>query len=85
VARLEAGADETVATLYINDDFSRCGACGRDADPKETTHLNEQMAQPPGCGARYVTVSTDLDMTPRLRAAIMEMKPNLPFADDPIH
>jgi hypothetical protein len=82
MAKSHADAD---TTLYMNDDYSRCGACGRDADPDELTHLNNRLARPPGCGARFVAVSSDMDMTPRLRAAIVRTRPDLRFADDPIH
>lgn len=74
-----------VATLYANDDYSRCGACGQDADPREVTHLNVSLAIPPGCGARFTAVSSDLEMTPELRVAIAAMRPDLPLLGETVH
>ena len=73
------------ATLFMNDDFSRCGACGRDADPSEATHLLDHLVETPGCGARFVAVSSDMRMTPRLRRLLARRRPDLPLADDQVH
>jgi hypothetical protein len=73
------------ATLFMNDDFSRCGACGRSADPSEAAHRNGRLVQPPGCGAQFVAVSSDMRLTPRLRRQLAARRPDLPLADDQIH
>jgi hypothetical protein len=81
---LQAFRASTNATLIVNDDHSRCGSCGRSADPREATHLTVMWGDGPsdGCGAKFVSVSSDKRITPRLREAIVSFRPDLPFAGD---
>jgi hypothetical protein len=67
-----------MATLFINRNDSRCGACNRNADPFESAHLNETMYGE-GCGATYDAVSSDYSGVPGLYERIREMRPDLPF------
>lgn len=78
---------ESTATLFVNDDHSRCGACGRDADPEEPAHLTllwtvEKRA---GCGARFIALASDLPKTPRLRASLIKLRPDLPILREPVN
>lgn len=64
-----------MATLLINISSSRCGACGKNADPNEDAHLNENMAGE-GCGAVYTGLASDYyGFEDRLKA----MRPDLPW------
>jgi hypothetical protein len=72
------------ATLYINEETSRCGGCGKGADPVEkqhTTHLKWTIEpyEPTGCDATFIAVDTDSVRTPALIEAIREMRPGLPL------
>lgn len=65
----------TDAILHINRSDSRCGACGKNADPAENAHTMTTM-HGVGCGATYVAVSSNyFGMEDRVRA----MRPDLPF------
>jgi hypothetical protein len=66
------------ATLYIDTWHSTCGACGKNADPAEDSHLNISM-RGEGCGAVYVAVSSNyygLDLS--------EFHPELPHYELPL-
>lgn len=78
---------ETTATLFVNDDHSRCGACGCDADPAEPAHITLlwTLDKGAGCGARFVALASDLPMTPRLRASLIDMRPDLPILIEPVN
>ena len=64
-----------MSTLYINVSDSRCGACGKNADPNENAHLNERMAGE-GCGAVYTGLASHYAGFER---HLMEMRPDLPW------
>jgi hypothetical protein len=53
------------ATLIINGDDSRCGRCGKGADPTELAHVTVLTLEGwfAGCGARFVSASSDVEMT----------------------
>jgi len=47
-------------TLIINRSDSRCGNCGKSANPAEAKHDTVIGYNPgPGCGQRWVLVDTD--------------------------
>lgn len=49
-------------TLIINRSESKCGNCGRPANPHETHHISVPSYQPstsPGCGQRWVLARSD--------------------------
>jgi hypothetical protein len=68
--------------LTINRFDSHCNACGRGADPMETHHttvLQYAPDPPPGCGARFIAVTSDyLGM----REACTAMRPDLPWVGE---
>ena len=67
------------ATLYIDISSSRCGACGRNADPHESAHLNANM-DGEGCGAVYTGLASNyVGFEERLVA----MRPDLPWVGIP--
>lgn len=90
-ARLRAVGQELqmvdrTATLFINDDYSRCGACGGAVvDPEHSTHHTATSDWPPSlpaveaCGARFAAVSSDILAHPEIEGAIRELRPDLPF------
>lgn len=66
------------ATLMVDSWYSRCSACGKNADPYETEHVMTTM-QGEGCGATFTAITSSYfhpgyDMAARLR----EMRPDLP-------
>jgi hypothetical protein len=73
-----------VATLYINKSESRCGNCGKGADPYEESHItllgwfatNDKMH---GCGAVFDMVDSDYVGMPGLVKSIKDMRPDLPY------
>lgn len=65
------------AILYINLSNSICGACGRNADPKEDAHRMEIM-RGTGCGAVYVAVSSQYS---GMEAVATQLRPDLQWAD----
>jgi len=73
-----------MATLYINKSESRCGACGKGADPYEESHItllgwfavNDKMK---GCGATFDAVASDYFDFPGLKESIQKMRPDLPW------
>lgn len=75
-----------MVTLYINKSESRCGGCGKGADPYEESHItlvgwaavNDKMK---GCGADYTDVSSDYRYFPGLAEAIQAMRPDLPYIE----
>lgn len=75
------------AVIIINADHSRCGACGEGAVPTEPVHqtLLSGVDRRIGCGARFVAMTTELEITPRLRAALLAIRPDLPLLGDAIH
>lgn len=75
------------ATLVVNDDHTICGACGGHADPNETAHLTLMwsIGDRAGCGARFIALASDLPMTPRLRATLIGLRPDLPILGEPIN
>ncbi len=71
------------ATLYINRSDSRCGACNRGADPRETGHFtrlgwNVRQSNS-GCHALFVAVSSDYLLDEDFIAAIRRLQPDLPL------
>lgn len=81
--RIAYNKSET-AVLYINKSESRCGSCDGGADPYELSHetllgwyaMNDKMQ---GCGAKFISVSTDYINFPGLKEAITQMRPDLPY------
>lgn len=71
--------------LFIDRSNSRCGACGKGADPAEKQHDTIIEYSPntgrPGCGAIYEAVSTNYVNLDGLYDSIKEMRPDLQFVD----
>ena len=67
-----------MTTLIINDWESRCGDCGKGADPSGTYHLTPLAGSSGGCGKRFTETATHI---PGMRQAvgIVRMRPDLPF------
>lgn len=79
--------EETVKkTLFINHWNSRCGNCGRDADPGEKSHVTPMgYGRPPeGCHMTWEFVSSDYTDGNGLHEAIKAMRPDLKFWFDSI-
>jgi hypothetical protein len=64
-----------VATLHIGRTSSRCGACGKNADPTEAAHVMETMVGP-GCGAVFVAVAASYSGS---EDDVQAMRPDLPL------
>jgi hypothetical protein len=66
--------------LIINPSDSKCGACGRAADPHELAHLTElgyySGPRREGCGVVWEYVDTDY-MGGGIAQAAMRMRPDL--------
>lgn len=68
------------ATLYVNKSESRCGACGKNADPYEETHISGQWYKDKrlaGCGAKFTSIASDY--THIGPEDIADMRPDLPW------
>jgi len=69
-----------MATLIVGSFSSKCGACGKGADPNETHH-NTVLGYGPkqdGCGALF----TELDCSyigAGIQEATKRLRPDLPF------
>lgn len=73
------------AVLQVGSFSSRCGACGRSADPSAATHdvllgYGTDNGQP-GCGATFTAVSSDY-CDDRSIAATRRLRPDLPLLHD---
>lgn len=71
-------------TLIIGSWSSRCGSCGKDADPHHLTHdvilgYGSQNGQP-GCMVRWDSVTSEYD-NPNNIAAVKAMRPDLRYVD----
>ena len=66
--------------LRIGGYYSRCSACGRNADPYEDSHLNVSMAGI-GCGAKYVAVACEYRDFDNCCQNVAKMRPDLPFTE----
>lgn len=71
------------ATLYINKSDSRCGACGKSADPYEESHIsgdwyNDKRLM--GCGVIFTSVASDY--THIGPEDISAMRPDLPWVGE---
>jgi len=68
-------------TLYIDPSRSTCGGCGQGANPKELCHDTVFEYSPdsgrPGCGQRYVFVSSNYTDFEGLHARVRAMRPDL--------
>lgn len=69
-----------MTTLFINRSDSRCGECGKNADPNESSHAMLVM-RGEGCGAVFDAVSTHYWDFEGLYASVRAMRPDLPFID----
>lgn len=74
---------EQTATLVVGGWTSKCGACGRSADPEEATHQTRPggysgRGSRPGCGARFTAVATEYTGQGPANAT-KAMRPDLPF------
>lgn len=78
---------DLTATLVVNDDHAKCDACGGHADLTEDAHrtLMWSVEDRPGCGARFIALTSDLPMTPRLHAELIKVRPDLPILGEPIN
>lgn len=66
-----------MATLIVNDSASRCGNCGKGADPIEARHATVLDYQPGiGCGVRFTEIGTE---NPTLVEGVRNMRPDLVF------
>jgi len=70
-------ADEAV--LWIDGWFSTCGACGKQCDPRQETHMVILGYGPengaPGCGVRFTSIAASrLDIS---RDDLVRMRPDL--------
>jgi hypothetical protein len=71
---------KNIAILVVNRWSSNCSTCGGNADPTESQHEMLRMHGGPGCGARFVAITSEyLDMAQTLT----EMRPDLPQVDMP--
>lgn len=71
-----------LATLYVNRSDSRCGWCGRSALPSDKRHETPcGYDQAPGCGAEFISVSSDYFGASEMYVRIMSMRPDLPFIE----
>lgn len=68
-----------MTTLYINRSDSRCGKCGRNADPIEKAHRMGRMIGE-GCGAKYTSVSSHY-YGEDIKRVTCAMRPDLPWID----
>ena len=68
-----------MTTLFINISDSRCGNCGKDADPYAEAHDRKLGWNPgEGCGAVFTHLSSDyVGFEDRVR----KMRPDLIFVD----
>lgn len=65
-------------TLVINVSDSRCGACDKPADPRSMTHDRVLGYHPgPGCGERFVFVTSDYFGVDGLHERVKAMRPDL--------
>ena len=68
-----------MTTLYINRSSSRCGKCGRNADPNEKAHRMNRM-EGEGCGAKFTSLSSHY-LGEGIKRASCAMRPDLPWVD----
>jgi len=68
-----------MTTLFINRSSSRCGKCGRNADPNEKAHRMGRM-EGEGCGAKFTSVSSHY-FGEGIKQATRAMRPDLPWVD----
>lgn len=71
-------------TLIINTWYSKCGSCGKDADPHQRIHAvvlgyGSQNGQP-GCMVEWDSITSDYD-DPAIIEAAKAMRPDLPFIE----
>lgn len=67
--------------LHVGRSSSRCGACGKGADPHELRHRTILQYAPspgPGCDAIFTHVSSDY-LGEWEENAVRAMRPDLPF------
>ena len=68
--------------LWVDRWSSRCGACGRSADPKQETHAVQLGYGPengsPGCGARFEAIASEF-VGAGVDEAVRAMRPDLPY------
>lgn len=63
--------------LIVGPSQSRCGACGKNADPYESAHDMDRMLGD-GCGATFTEVTTNY-LDANLEEATKALRPDLPF------
>lgn len=67
--------------LIIGRSNSRCGTCGKGADPYQKFHVSVLQYSPDwveGCGAKWDVVTSDYSGE-EMRQAVVDMRPDLPF------
>ena len=64
-----------MTALIINRSDSRCGMCGKNADPHETEHRMERM-RGEGCGAPFTEMTSDYT---GMEEACKRLRPDLPW------
>lgn len=68
-----------MTTLVINADDSRCGNCGRAADPRETRHFSVLGWNPDvGCGHLFTAIGSEYS-TPIVVDGAKRLRPDLPW------
>lgn len=66
-----------MATLIVNESVSRCGNCGKGADPIEQRHASVLDFTPGiGCGVRFTEIGTE---NVSLIEGVRNMRPDLVF------
>lgn len=71
--------------LRVGGFYSRCGACGKNADPYEKSH-DMKVMRGEGCGATFTSIASqthypdDMGMDDRLREMRPDLAPVLPAA-----
>ncbi len=63
--------------LLVDRNYSRCGACGKDALPTQERHDDVIGYRPgPGCGVRWTHIKASC-VGPGIDARLREMRPDL--------
>lgn len=73
-----------MATLIVNPNEIRCGACGAPADPTQPSH--DTIPGPnikPGCGEPFEDADSDFLGLPGVATAMARLVPNLPVRTKP--
>lgn len=73
-----------MAVLVVGSWMSRCGRCGRDADPHESGHYTllgyGTDNGKPGCMAKWDTITSEYSGE-QAKAATKAVRPDLPYVE----